>query len=365
MEHIPAGETLASRLAHLHDAVRAELPGVDRLAIALYDGETERLRTFVHSTDGAPPLAHYETRLVDAPWLAELARTGATRILPDLHVLAGSPRAHTRALLARGYRSSYTRPLIENGELIGFLFGDSLRPGYFTDPLPRCLNAHLDLAAMTVLRALAPTRVLRSAVRVLCQLSQVRDEETGAHLHRMARFSRLIASRVAPAHGLDDEFVEFLYLFAPAHDIGKVGIPDRVLLKPSSLSTDETDLMHAHVLKGGELVEAMVREFGVGALPHVSMLRHVVLYHHEAPDGSGYPFGLRGDACPLEARIVAVADVFDALTSARPYKPAWSTDRAFAFLADRAPAKFDGECVLALSAGREEVEEILARYREP
>lgn len=364
MERTPLNDSLASRLELLHDELRAEMPAVDRLAVALCDGETESLRTFIHSTDGASPLSHYETRLADAPWLAELARTGAARVLPDLSALSRSPRVHTRAVLARGYQSSYTRPLLENGELIGFLFCDSLRPGTFREPLPRCLRVHLDLAALTVMRALVPTRVLRSAVRVLCQLSQVRDEETGAHLHRMARYSRLIASKVAAARGMTEEFVEFVYLFAPAHDVGKVGIPDRVLLKPASLSADEADVMHAHVIKGGEIVEAMVREFGVGAVPHVPMLRHIVLYHHEAPDGSGYPFGLRGDAFPLEARIVAVADVFDALTSERPYKPAWSTGEALAFLAARSPDKFDAECVAALAAGRADVEEIRTRYRE-
>jgi HD-GYP domain-containing protein (c-di-GMP phosphodiesterase class II) len=364
VERTPASRTLAGRLERLHSSLRAELPGIDRLAIALYDGEAVSLRTFLHSTDGASPLSHYETRLADAPWLAELARTGAARLLPDLSALGGSKRVHTQAVLARGYRSSYTRPLLENGELIGFLFCDSLRPGYLAEPLSSCLQAHLDLAALTVLRAIAPTRVLRSAVRVACQLSQVRDEETGAHLHRMARYSRLIARRLAAVHGLTEEFVEFVYLFAPAHDVGKVGIPDRVLLKPARLSADEADVMHAHVIKGGEIVDAMVREFGVGAVPHVPMLRHIVLYHHEAPDGSGYPFGLRGDEFPLEARIVAVADVFDALTSERPYKPAWSTEDAFAFVAARTPDKFDAECVAALTNGRVEVEEIRSRYRE-
>ncbi len=364
MERTPASETLAGRLERLHSSLRAEVAGIDRLAIALYDAEAETLRTFVHSTDGVSPLSHYETRLADAPWLAELARTGASRILSDLSALGASKRVHTRALLARGYRSSYTRPLVENGELIGFLFCDSLRPGFFTEPLPSCLHVHLDLVALTVLRAIAPTRVLRSAVRIACQLSQVRDEETGAHLHRMARYSRLIARRVAAARGLSEEFVEFVYLFAPAHDVGKVGIPDRVLLKPTRLSAAEADVMHAHVIKGGEIVDAMVREFGFGAVPHVPMLRHIVLYHHEAPDGSGYPFGVRGEAFPLEARIVAVADVFDALTSERPYKPAWPTEEALAFLGARTPEKFDADCVAALTTGRTEVEEIRARYQE-
>jgi len=207
--------------------------------------------------------------------------------------------------------------------------------------------------------------MLRAAVRAMRSIGRLRDEETGAHLERVSRYARLIALGLAERRGLDDEYIAFLTLFAPLHDIGKIGVPDLILLKPAPLEPEEFHVMQKHVEYGKRIIDTLAEEFGLTTLPYVAMLRNLVQYHHEADDGSGYPFGLAGRRIPLEARIVRVADVFDALTSERPYKKAWTVENAFVFLAGVGRARFDNECVSSLAAHTAEVSAVQSRFAEP
>jgi HD-GYP domain-containing protein (c-di-GMP phosphodiesterase class II) len=181
----------------------------------------------------------------------------------------------------------------------------------------------------------------------------------------MAHYAELIGRSIAardPDDDIDDEFVEFVFLFAPLHDIGKIGIPDAILLKEGPLTEDEFTVMQTHVAQGVDLVNSLAQRFEVSDNEHVAILRNIVAYHHEAFDGGGYPNRLTGTAIPLEARIVTVADVFDALTSTRPYKKPWPTDKAFAYLKDKAGGKFDPECVDALILNAPRVAQIQERF---
>lgn len=137
-----------------------------------------------------------------------------------------------------------------------------------------------------------------------------------------------------------------------------------MLLKPGRLEPAEFEQIKQHTVKGHKMVDAMLDNFGIQGMHQATMLRNIVLHHHEAMDGSGYPHRLQGTGIPVEARIVAVADVFDALTSQRPYKEAWSNDRAFALLAELAGQKFDPDCVDALIRNRCEVERIQQQFSE-
>jgi len=148
------------------------------------------------------------------------------------------------------------------------------------------------------------------------------------------------------------------------HDIGKVAIPDAILLKPGQLTEEETAFMRSHTTVGREIIDTMVSEFTIDSFPHIRMLANIVELHHEAVDGSGYPHGLRGADIPIEARICAVADVFDALTSRRPYKLAWDNAAAFSMLRDMSWTKLDRDCVEALIGNGEKIDEIQAIYCE-
>ena len=357
----PAPVSIQDELAAAHRHLRAELPEVTRVAAALYDRHTDQLTTFVNSTEGSTPLSHYQVRVAEVPSLKELAASGRDRVIDDLSVLAGSPSEHSQALLGR-WGSSFTRPLYENGHLRGFLFFDAEPRAYFTPAVVQRLAVFADFVALLLASSLFPLRMLKSAVQVASRVTHRRDPETGAHLDRMAHYARLIALALAPDHARDDAWVEHVFRFAPLHDIGKVAIPDRVLLKAGPLTDEEFDLMKTHALEGAAMIEQVLDDLGADSLPDAELLSHIVRYHHERFDGRGYPDGLVGSDIPLEARIVAVADVFDALTSARPYKEAWSFERAFGYLEEQAGHHFDPCCVEALVAGADEAAEIRSAF---
>ncbi|CAM8651738.1 COG3437 Response regulator containing a CheY-like receiver domain and an HD-GYP domain [Comamonadaceae bacterium] len=193
----------------------------------------------------------------------------------------------------------------------------------------------------------------RDTVFRLCKAAEYRDPETGAHILRMAHYSQLIAKKM----GLTQDQQELLLEAAPMHDIGKVGITDNILLKPGRLDAAEFEIMKQHAAFGYELLKnSNSRVLQAGA--------EIALGHHEKFDGSGYPQGLKGEAIPIFSRIVAVADVFDALTSERPYKKAWSLEEAVDFLNAGSGTHFDPQCVQAFLDGFDEVLEIRDRYQE-
>ena len=176
------------------------------------------------------------------------------------------------------------------------------------------------------------------AIRALAHLAETRDPETGNHILRTQEYVRQLALelRTSPrfASLLNDRHILLLTRSAPLHDIGKVGIPDAILLKPGPLTPEEWEIMKTHAQIGAEII-------GDDSSDIMRLAALIALTHHEKWDGSGYPQGLAGEAIPLEARIVAIADVFDALTSARPYKAAWSIEAALDYIRSNARAHFD------------------------
>ena len=356
--------SLLDRLGGLHRAVKRDHPSVGRMAVAVHDEDNHRLRTFIHSTVGPNPLGLYEVRRETVPSLTDLATRGGPRVLEDLRALPRPWGEHTRKLVDSGFRSSLTVPLTGTGDVRGFLFFDSTEPGYFNPGVVDSLTLAVEAVSLLVLHHLSTVHMLHSAVQMMRELARVRDWETGNHVRRMARYARLVAATLGTAYGFDDETVEFLYLFAPLHDVGKVAVPDRVLLKEGPLDAGELRTMRSHTRIGTAIVDTLLEDGTLGELPHAEMLHNIVRHHHEAVDGSGYPDGLRGEEIPLEARVTTVADVFDALTTRRPYKEAWSVDEAFRFLEGRAGSLFDPDCVEALAASRDEVEEAMARFED-
>jgi len=194
----------------------------------------------------------------------------------------------------------------------------------------------------------------RETVLRLSKAAEYRDPETGAHILRMAHYSELIGRGL----GLSDADCELLLEAAPMHDIGKVGIVDNILLKQGRLSSQEFEVMKQHAVIGHEILKgsaSLVLQAGAD----------IALGHHEKFDGSGYPAGLKGEAIPIFSRIVAVADVFDALMSNRPYKAAWSLERARAHIQAHAGTHFDPACVATFLKHWDRVLEIQQRFKDP
>ncbi len=190
-------------------------------------------------------------------------------------------------------------------------------------------------------------------IKILGIASDYRDSDTGLHILRMSKYARIIALQL----GLSFEEASLIELVAPMHDVGKIGISDNILLKPGRLSEDEYNRMKEHC----EIGYKILNQYND---PTLLIASKIALEHHERFDGSGYPFGIEGKDIDLLARIVSVADVFDALTSDRPYKEAWSFNEAFDEIVKRSGSQFDNEVVDAFIQGVEDIKEIYNKYKE-
>ena len=181
----------------------------------------------------------------------------------------------------------------------------------------------------------------------LAKLAESRDTDTGSHLERMREYCRVLAEQLGRdirfKDSIDGDFIQLLYLTSPLHDIGKVGVPDRVLLKPGRLNDEETAVIRRHTVIGGQTLDAAAQAHPEADF--LQMARDIAWFHHERYDGTGYPVGLAGTDIPLTARIVALADVYDALTTQRVYKPAYSHEIAREIIIDEKGRHFDPDVV--------------------
>ncbi len=310
--------TLSARLQSLHDMLLIVHPDIERVACALYDATDALLKTFINSTLNGEAIRSYQYKLSDSESLSYLARTRELRHLTDIQNTLLPSSAHSAYVLREGFESSFTVPMQHQGDFLGFIFFDSRQLDTFTPEVRRELLLYANLLTMAIANELIAVRSIIGTMRIAREFTEMRDIETGAHLARMSRFARLVARMVAPGADRPDEFVEHVFLYAPLHDIGKIGIPDAILLKPGPLTNAEWVIMKLHTTMGREMVDRISADLHLDYLPDQSILQNIVELHHEALDGSGYPHGLVGEAIPLEARIVAVADVFDALTASAP-----------------------------------------------
>jgi putative two-component system response regulator len=200
-------------------------------------------------------------------------------------------------------------------------------------------------------RELHETRL--EIIRRLGRAAEYRDNETGMHVMRMSHISGLLARRV----GMTSAQAELLLQAAPMHDVGKIGIPDSILLKPGKLTEPEWAVMKQHTTIGAQIIGDHPSEL-------MQMARTVALRHHERWDGSGYPDGLAGETIPLAARVVAIADAFDALLSQRPYKRPWSLEQTLGLFRDQRGAQFDPAGVDALFASVDECVAVRKRFSD-
>jgi HD-GYP domain-containing protein (c-di-GMP phosphodiesterase class II) len=220
------------------------------------------------------------------------------------------------------------------------------------------VNKSLETKVFERTAALVQTR--EAVVFGLAKLAESRDQETGAHILRMQRLSTLLANELRKSdRRLDAKWVECVRRAAALHDIGKVGIPDAILLKPGPLTQNERRMMQTHTTVGADCLEAIGDRLGTNDF--LAMARDIAIAHHEWWDGRGYPRGLCGEEIPLAARIVAVADVYDAASSARVYKAAQSHSRVRALIVGGAGTQFDPRVVSAFLAVEEEFHRVLTQ----
>ncbi|WP_086479853.1 HD-GYP domain-containing protein [Oceanospirillum sanctuarii] len=356
--------SLEGKLVAVAEQLQTLCADVERFSVAVYDEKTDMLKTYYSTSHADEAITRYQARLNAVPSLKQLSLSSTPRVINDLSCLSHNDTYHTQALLNQGWRSSCTLPMRYSDSFMGFIFFNSRKPDVFVGNQLIHLELIGQLITMLVHDEIAQARTLKGAVQSALALSCGRDEETGQHLERMGYYSRIIAHHIAGAFGFDDHFVEQVFQFAPVHDLGKIAIPDSILLKPGKLTEDEYREMQTHTVKGAQMLEDVFEHHGIQEGESSRILRHIVLYHHEMCDGSGYPYGLTKDDIPLEARIVAVADIFDALTSRRPYKEPWSNEKALATLQEMAEKRLCPECVQALADNMDEVRMIQQMYEE-
>lgn len=363
---LPAEDVLERVLTEARRFTRAE-------AGSVYTVENNRLRLVCCQNDARPDLAMHATNGGSAC----LIRGLRGRTFPiDESSLAGKA-AHTQALVrvdaeegdsvvdaanarsttdaATGYRcaSMLVAPLLDaRGSVVGVLqiinrLDDEGVVATFTKRDERVLTALASIAAPSVREAQVRESIERSQLDTILRLAtaaEFRDTETSDHLRRVA----LYCETIARALGRPQEWSRLLLLASPMHDIGKLGVPDAVLLKPGKFTPDERAVMEKHTVIGSRILAEAKSDL-------LAMAERIARWHHERWDGKGYPDELRGEDIPLEARIVAVADVFDALTSRRVYKEAFGVDDSFREIAEGRGSRFDPAIVDAFLKVRSEI----------
>jgi HD-GYP domain-containing protein (c-di-GMP phosphodiesterase class II) len=364
-----------SRGTNLHDALkfvceefRAFLP-VEWVGVLLLTPDHSRVvleRFYSESPGSLRENDHFE--FAQGVVEAVLAK-GSALAVDDLDAFPGDKSAESLSagLAHDGKRSALFVPLKQSGggEAV-LVFAASQADAYTPQHVEFLTNLAAQIAQILE-KTIVMEGLIVAAVEGLAKLAESRDPETGDHLVRMSLYSAILAEELGRDSAYRDRitpaYVRDVFRFAPMHDIGKVGIRDDILLKPGRLDADQRKEMERHPVIGGQVLRRSEEQ--MNALGH-SIFRvgiEIAEGHHEKFDGSGYPGALKGDAIPLSARIIAVADVLDALTSKRPYKEAWTMEKALETINKDAGKHFDPAVVGALHRALPRVMEVYERLK--
>lgn len=339
--------------------VRQDYPCLGRISIAALENDV--LSTY-HSEEVCEQdhfIEFKEVTLKPETTLWQLVVSREFRVVDDLSCLNTTPQ--TTRLINAGFMSSLTVPILHRDKVRGVLFFNAKSSQYFSSG--QTLNDFLYLAHILSSRYVQVIERMENFNRLLqvaLKIGHHRDPETAQHLERMGKYSELLARLLArECTQITTEFIHRIRFYAPFHDIGKYRIPDEILFSNKVFSSHERGVMNKHPIFGEEIIEEVVKISELNNTPkeELQFVKNIVRFHHEAYDGSGYPDGLQYSNIPLEARIVTVADVFDALLSKRPYKQPWSISNVVQFLKEKTGTLFDPLCVKALT---ENVDEFLS-----
>lgn len=334
-------------LDQLFHMVQSIFP-VDRLGIAFIHEDTQSIAAEygICSYEQVHLKAGYEVKLRNTS-LGMLAKTGESMITESIRkALEQKPTSHTLKILAEeGIASNMVIPLINDNLVFGFLFFSSrVENSYNTTTLQMGKNISHELASI-INKTYLTKKMFSMVARTFARLVEQKDNETGNHINRMTDYSVILATALVehphPEYRVKQSFIKDMENDASIHDIGKVAIPDEILKKPGKLTSEEFEVMKSHAKIGSQILMEMQENLKHFNTNFYQVAIDITSYHHEKWDGSGYPYGLRGTAIPLAARIVAIADVFDALTSRRPYKEPYGFDEAVAIIKEGRGKHFD------------------------
>ncbi len=342
------------------------------IGIALMSNDKKMIKASYGVTDGS--VTGLTEKLMGLGWylnetsLDQVLESGEARIINDLEQYCeGAPlKLYNKMLLEFGIRASIALPLKVNKEPVGMIFFSSINKNVYTKEHSNFLSTLANSIAISLNQNIITKDIIFSSILALAKLSEARDEDTGEHMERMAKYSRLISKLLYENELYTDiitlEYIDKIYEFSPLHDIGKVGIMDDILLKPGKLTEKEFIEMKRHAQFGGQVLRTADKKLHDKGKSLFAIGIEIAEAHHEKWDGSGYPFGKKGEEIPLSARIVAVADVFDALTSKRPYKEAFSLEDSFRIIEEGKGKHFDPTIVDVVLQNRDQVENLYRKF---
>lgn len=352
--------TLESFTDKLYAGLKPAL-NIDRLAFAVFDKGLIRAEFAKSDADivylRPPFIQHYLKSS-----LGNIVKNKKPRIINDLedYYALNKNSAATELLLREGMLSSFTFPLISGDKCEGFLFLNSRRKNAFSLEISESLELIGKFLSMAFSKIILTNKAIMNTISGFTELSEKRDNETGLHMKRIALYSKAVCEELK----LDYKKTKEIFEQSPLHDIGKVGIQDDILLKPGKLTFEEFAVMKEHPAIGYSVLNTI-------EIPHkyeggdiFKTGAEIIRHHHEKWDGTGYPDGIKGEEIPLSARIVAVADVFDALTSKRPYKEPFSVEESIEIIKKSAGSHFDPEIVKAFLDAEDKIKCICKDYRE-
>jgi HD-GYP domain-containing protein (c-di-GMP phosphodiesterase class II) len=317
----------------------------DRIGIAVVSNDGLSVETLTAKSNRKVLLGRGYDQTIESSSLKQVISNREVRIINDLnsyyrkHPLSDS----TRLMLEEGMNSSITLPLFIENKVIGVVFFSSTEPYVYNEEHQQFLINIANALSTSLEKSFIFEDLMISTVRGFAKIVESKDNITGNHIDRISHYSVFIAKLLEEDYDdVDDIFIRSIKRLSPLHDIGKVGIPDHILNKPGKLTDEEMVIMRTHSIHGAEVLEELLVSIGT---TEFKMAVDIAKYHHEKVNGQGYPLGLKDDEIPLSARIVALVDVFDALTSERPYKRAFSFKEAIEIIRNDSGTHFDYKLV--------------------
>ncbi|PKM94563.1 MAG: hypothetical protein CVU84_10895 [Firmicutes bacterium HGW-Firmicutes-1] len=355
-------------LEHLYKTFKDYIP-YDRISIALLDNEGN---IFSHDL-----LSHYEPTLkkgfsmkLENTSLKNIISSKQPRVINNYveYMYENLNSESTKLMLNEGIMASLACPLITNDLCFGILLFSSKTINIYKDEHVYFAKMISNNIAITIEKNLLVDDLILTSITGFARLVEAKDSDTGVHLDRMQNYSKIIAIELQKTEGyselISNSFIDDIIRFSPLHDIGKVGIADGILLKPAKLTPEEFEVMKKHTIIGSEVLKKASNNLLRNGKNFFEVGIEIALCHHEKYNGQGYPFGLSGDDIPLSARIVMVADVFDALTSKRVYKSAIAVEDAIEIIIDESGKSFDPNVVQALLDSKARILEVYQKYHE-
>jgi len=343
-EKINAQQRFDDVFNFIYNNLKAFIP-YDRIGIAVLSSDGMSIEALTAKSNQKVKLGRGYNQVLASSSLNTVIKNHEIRIINDLdayykeHPFSDS----TRLIIEEGMKSSITLPLFHEDKAVGVVFFSSSEKDVYKEEHQLFLINIASALSTSLEKSFIFENLMISTVRGFAKIVESKDHVTGNHIDRIGHYSGFISRLLEEkCDSIDDRFIRSIERLSPLHDIGKVSVADSILNKPGRLTDEEMLIMKEHSAHGGDILSELLVSVGASEF---KMAVDIARHHHEKIDGSGYPDGISGDSIPLSARIVALADVFDALTSPRPYKAAFTFEEAFKIIEQDSGKHFDHQIV--------------------